>query len=170
MYKRLIKAQIEDKFFQGKIIILTGARQVGKTTLALDIIKNLGQEDRTITLNCDNPGDRDILNNRDIDFLAKVIGESKVVFIDEGQKVETIGQTLKLLADFYKKEKQIIVTGSSSFNLLDKTQEALTGRKFIFHLFGLGLEEIHPDKNPQSISKSIESLMIYGTYPEIVSS
>lgn len=168
MYKRLIQAQISTKFFQGKVIILTGARQTGKTTLSLEIIKKAGLEKEALFLNCDNPTDRKLLTDKDLDFLKKVVGKAKVIFIDEGQKVETIGQTLKLLADYYKKEKQVLVTGSSSFNLLDKTQEALTGRKYVFHLFNLSLEEIYPQKNISDIVKSLENFLIFGNYPEVV--
>ncbi len=76
---------------------------------------------------------------------------------------------MKLLVDFYKKEKQIIVTGSSSLNLLDNTQEPLTGRKYVYQLFPLSLEEIYPDANYLKIIKELESLMIFGSYPEVVS-
>ncbi len=168
MYKRLIQEQISAKLFQGKTIILTGARQTGKTTLSLEIIKYLHLEDQTLVLNCDNPTDRELLTNKDLDFLKKIIGKAKIIFIDEGQKVETIGQTLKLLVDYYKKEKQILVTGSSSFNLLDKTQEALTGRKYVFHLFNLSLEEIYPQKNLLEISKNLEYLLVFGCFPEVI--
>jgi hypothetical protein len=157
MYKRLIEGQIKDRFFQGKVIILTGARQTGKTTLALKIVKNLGLEDNVKIFNCDNPTDRKSLDNKDLDFLKGITGDAKVIFIDEGQKVESIGQTLKLLVDYYQNKKQILVTGSSSFNLLDKTQEALTGRKFVFNLFPLSLEEMFGGKDQLAISKNLEA-------------
>lgn len=124
--------------------------------------------DNTRKFNCDNPTDREFLSNKDLEFLKNLIGKNKVIFIDEGQKVETIGQTLKLLVDYYGKEKQILVTGSSSFNLLDKTQEALTGRKYVYHLFTLSLEEAYSDKNLLLIAKQLEFFLICGNYPEIV--
>ena len=123
MYKRILEDKIKEKFFKGKAIIIVGARQTGKTTLSLKIV----EEFKTKKFNCDNPTDRDLLSNRDLEFLKSLVGDAKVVLIDEGQKVENLGQTLKLLVDHYKKEKQIIVTGSSSFNILDKTEEPLTG-------------------------------------------
>lgn len=168
MYKRLIEGQIEDKFFQGKVIILTGARQSGKTTLSLEVIKKLGLEKKALFLNCDNPTDRKLLIDRDLDFLKNIIGKAEVIFIDEGQKVENIGQTLKLIVDYYKKEKQVLVTGSSSFNLLDKTQEALTGRKYVFHLYNLSLEEVYLQKSFPEALKGLESFLIFGNYPEVV--
>jgi len=166
MYKRILKGKIQDKLFKGKAIIIIGARQTGKTTLSLELIKDCPEKVRTF--NCDNPTDRDLLSNRDIEFLKNLIDEAKIVFIDEGQKVETLGQTLKLLVDHYKKEKQIIVTGSSSFNILDKTEEPLTGRKFVFNLFPLSLEEIYPEKDVLKILKELEINLIYGNYPEVV--
>lgn len=166
---RTIKKDIESKFFQGKAILLVGPRQVGKTTLSEDIISGFENNGYKIKkLNCDNPTDRDVLTNRDIEFLVKIIGEADIVFIDEGQKVTSIGQTLKLLVDYYKSEKQILVTGSSSFNLLDKTQEPLTGRKFVYHLYPLSISEIYQNKDFAKISKELESHLIYGNYPDVV--
>lgn len=166
MYKRIIQNQIKAKFFKGKAIIIVGARQTGKTTLALELIGRYGKNAVRI-FNCDNPTDRELLSNKDLEFLQKIIGKARIVFIDEGQKADTIGQTLKLLVDFYKDKKQIIVTGSSSFNLLDKTQEPLTGRKFVFNLFPLSVEEIYPEKNTLKILKELEPRLIYGSYPEV---
>ncbi|MDP1845382.1 MAG: ATP-binding protein [Candidatus Moranbacteria bacterium] len=168
MYKRLLKKQIKSKLFSGKAIIITGARQTGKTTLALEIIGEIKPKKKTRLINCDNPTDRVLLSNKNLDFLKQLVGDAEIIFIDEGQKAETIGQTLKLLVDYYKKKKQFIVTGSSSFNLLDRTEEALTGRKFVFRLFPLSAEEIFPDKNFLSFQKSLEGLLIYGSYPEVV--
>jgi len=167
MYHRIISKQIENKFFKGKAIIIVGPRQVGKTTLSLNIIKKYYKKN-IIKFNCDNPSDREMLNNKDIEFLVKIIGKAKIVFIDEGQKVKTIGQTLKLLVDYFGKSKQILVTGSSSFNLIDKTSEALTGRKFVYHLYPLSFEEIFQKKNILDFKKELENFMIFGNYPEIV--
>lgn len=169
MYKRVIKNQIQDSFYKGKIIIIVGPRQVGKTTLSEDVIENFDpKKEKTIFFNCDNPSDRASLNEKDFESLDKFIGDNKIIFIDEGQKVDSIGQTAKLLVDKYKSGKQIIITGSSSINLLNKTQEALTGRKKIFHLFPLSLEEIYPKKNILAILKELENILITGLYPEIV--
>jgi len=168
MYKRILEQTISEKFFKGKIIILVGARQTGKTTLSLKLMKKFSQQEIRL-FNCDNPTDREELANKDLEFLKQLIGDAKVIFIDEAQKVENIGETLKLLVDCYKKKKQVLVTGSSSLNLLDYTQESLTGRKYIYKLFPLSLKEIYPDENYLKIIKELESLMIFGSYPEVVS-
>jgi len=167
MYKRIISKQIENNFFKGKAIIVVGPRQIGKTTLSLEMLKKYDKKD-IIKFNCDNPSDREMLDNKDIEFLIKIIGKAKIIFIDEGQKVKTIGQTLKLLVDHFGKRKQILTTGSSSCNLIDKTTEALTGRKFIYHLYPLSFEEIFQKKNILEFKKELENFMIFGNYPEIV--
>ncbi len=166
MYNRIISKQIEDKFFKGKAIIIVGPRQVGKTTLSLEILKKHNEEN-IVKFNCDNPSDRESLDNKDLEFLIKVIGKAKIIFIDEGQKIKTIGQTLKLLVDHFGESRQILVTGSSSFNLIDQTSEALTGRKFVYHLYPLSFEEIFQKKNILDFKKELEVFMIFGNYPEI---
>lgn len=168
MYKRLLQKNIKQKFFKGKVLIIAGARQTGKTTLGLELTKDFLRKDVRF-FNCDNPTDREELANKDLEFLKKLIGDAKIVFVDEAQKVENIGETLKLLVDYYKGKKQILVTGSSSFNLLDNTQEPLTGRKYIYHLFPLSLEEIYPEKNYLTFIKNLESILIFGSYPEVIS-
>ncbi|OGI25615.1 MAG: hypothetical protein A3J76_06085 [Candidatus Moranbacteria bacterium RBG_13_45_13] len=167
MYNRIAKLGVKNDFFKGKVVILAGARQTGKTTLAGEIISGFKLETRHF--NCDNPSDRELLTNKDLEFLKNLVGNAKIVFIDEGQKVLTIGQTLKLLVDHFGKTKQILVTGSSSFNLLYETEEALTGRKFVYYLFPLSLEELHPNRNLMDALKSLEQYLIFGNYPEIAS-
>jgi predicted AAA+ superfamily ATPase len=169
MKTRIIKNSLKKHFFQGKVIILIGPRQVGKTTLIEEIInENYPKKDDVLFFNCDNPSERKSLNEKDLDFLEKIIGSKKIIFIDEGQKVSSIGQTAKLLVDKFKKEKQIIITGSSSINLLNQTAEVLTGRKIVFNLFPLSLEEIFPKKNPLEISKNLENFLVFGSYPAVI--
>jgi predicted AAA+ superfamily ATPase len=126
------------------------------------------KKDEIIKFNCDNPTDREKLNNKDLEQLQNLIGEKKIIFIDEAQKTESIGQTIKLLVDEYRNKKQVIATGSSSINLLDKTTEALTGRKFVFKLYPLSMEEIYPDKNILLFQKEIEERLVFGAYPELL--
>lgn len=167
MYKRLLSPIIKEKFFQGKALIITGARQVGKTTLVLELCKEHANI-QTRFFNCDNPTDRELLSNKDLEFLTQLIGNAQIIFIDEGQKVSTIGQTVKLLVDHYTQQKQIIVTGSSSLHLLDETEEPLTGRKYVYTLYQLSIEELHPEKNYLAVIKNLETMLLYGMYPDVV--
>lgn len=168
MLNRLIYSQIKEDFFKGKVLIIVGPRQTGKTTLCTELQKNYEEKYSIKHFDAEDPEVRDDLNNKGLGFLKKLIGDANIVIIDEGQKVSSIGQTLKLLVDHYKKEKQIIVTGSSSLNLLDRTQEPLTGRKFVYNLYPLSLEEIYPNKNWGEIQKELKYNIIYGFYPEVI--
>ncbi|MDO8524669.1 MAG: ATP-binding protein [bacterium] len=167
MYKRLLKEQLKKRFFKGKILIITGARQIGKTTLVNEFQESF-KSNEIVFFNCDNITERENLKNKDLEFLKQLIGNARIIIIDEAQKVEDIGNTLKLLVDYYKTKKQIIVTGSSSINLLDNTQEPLTGRKYVYNLFPLSLEEIYSGDYLKML-KEIDHLLIFGTYPEVVS-
>ncbi len=167
MYKRLLKKQLEKRFFKGKILIVTGSYQTGKTTLVNELQKSF-RAGGAAFFNCDNITDRENLKNKDLEFLKQLVGDNKLIIIDEAQKVENIGNTLKLLIDYYKNKKQIIVTGSSSINLLDNTQEPLTGRKNVYNLFPLSVEEIYSG-NYLKMLKELNQLLIFGTYPEVVS-
>lgn len=164
---REIISALQKDLFQGKVLIVTGARQVGKTTLIKTLL--LDKKD-VISFNADNPTDRAKLENQDFEKLDKVIGDNQIVFIDEAQKIENVGNTLKLLVDNYQKSKQIIATGSSSLNLLSNTQEPLTGRKFVYELFSLSVREVFPDLQSLDLEKELPSLLVYGSYPEIYNS
>lgn len=167
LYPRILEKKLKKDSFKGKVLILVGPRQVGKTTLIKEILKGFKNK-KVRFLNCDNPIDQESLEEKNLEFLEKVIGDSEILFIDEAHKVPNIGQTLKILVDSYGKKLQIYVTASSSLNLLYKTQEPLTGRKFVYNLYPLSIEEIYPDKNYLKIQKELEQLLIFGSYPEVV--
>jgi predicted AAA+ superfamily ATPase len=166
MIKRTLKENIIQQAFRGQVLIIQGPRQVGKTTLALDIAKSIKNKGTIRIFNCDDPDDRALLENKGLAALQDTIGAARVVFIDEGQKLSTTGQTLKLLADHYKKSLQIIVTGSSTIHLLDKTQESLAGRKKVYSLYPFSLEEVFNVKVLDT--KKLGPLLVYGSYPKVV--
>ncbi len=166
MIKRILKKNILRHAFRGQVLIIQGPRQVGKTTLSLEIVRDLKAKGEIRLFNCDDPDHRELLENKGLESLKVAIGNAKIVFIDEGQKLSTIGQTLKLLVDYFKKSIQIIVAGSSTMNLLDKTQEALTGRKKVYSLYPISIEEISFKGNLNK--KKLETLLIFGSYPHVV--
>jgi uncharacterized protein len=168
MFSRVLKDKILSIFFSGNVIVLTGARQVGKTTLIESVIEHSGLKNSVLKFNGDYLEDRDFLEKPNLNNLLQTIGDSKIIFIDEGQKIPGIGNTLKILVDKYKIEKQIIVTGSSSLNLLDQTQEPLTGRKRVFILHPLSILEITPEKSYYKIQNNIQDFLIYGMFPKVV--
>lgn len=162
---RTIRTSIEEKMFRGKAIILYGARQVGKTTLAEQIRKSYGGN--SLYLNCDDPHTRDALINRSVAELRSFLGDAKLVVIDEAQHVMNIGMMLKLIVDSLP-DIQVIATGSSSFDLSNKIVEPLTGRAFEYLLHPFSLEEISSayDDAP-SLDAALDRMLIYGMYPGI---
>ncbi len=154
---------ILDKLFKGKIIIIYGPRQAGKTTLCKEIQKKYPNS-RILT--CDDPNIANSLEPKSVSELQKILGDNRLIIIDEAQRVENIGVTLKIIADS-QSDTQIIATGSSSFDLANKINEPLTGRNWKFYLFPLSLKELSLTYGPELRSKIVE-LLVFGSYPEVV--
>ncbi|MBI5413645.1 ATP-binding protein [Candidatus Peregrinibacteria bacterium] len=165
MLERAILPEIEKRLFKGKIIIIYGPRRVGKTTLAKEILRNHDSQDGYF--NCEEPDINRALTNKTSTELKKMIGERKLVVLDEAQKVKNIGLTLKLLVDNFP-EIQVIATGSSSFDLANETAEPLTGRTFEFKLFPFSLNELKQKYSQLEIDRLLETFLRFGTYPEAV--
>jgi len=162
LVKRAIYDTVLASLFKGKIIVIYGARQVGKTTLVKEILRKF--ESDSIYLNCDESDIREALTNKTSTELKAFIGSRKLVVIDEAQRVENIGLTLKLFVDNFP-EIQIIATGSSSFELSGKISEPLTGRKNEFYLYPFSVEEMLSMYSPLEVDRLLEQWMVYGMYP-----
>ena len=163
--KRALQDVIERYLFKRKIIIIYGARQVGKTTLVKSLLQNY--KDSGLYLNCDEPDIRAALFNKTSTELQRIIGSKTLVVIDEAQMVKDIALTLKLLADTYP-HIQIVATGSSSFELAGSVSQPLTGRKLEFTLYPFSIGELRSLYSEIEINRLIPHFMIYGMYPEIV--
>ncbi len=167
LIKRAIYQQIINNLFKGKAIIITGPRQVGKTTLLQVIMKE--SESKVLYLNCDEPDIRPMLENASSTSLKALIGDNALILIDEAQRVKNIGLTLKLLVDNFK-EIQIIATGSSALELANEINEPLTGRKREYHLYPFSTAEMVVNTSVLQETRLLEQRMIYGFYPDIVNS
>ena len=165
MIDRIIEKAILDKLFKGKAILIFGARQVGKTTLINKIAGEINEQ--TLVLNGDEPDVRELLSNATSRRLKAYFGNNKLVIIDEAQGIKDIGITLKLITDQLK-DVQIMATGSSAFELADKTAESLTGRKYEFKLYPLSFGELVAQYGLLEEKRVLEHRMIFGYYPEIV--
>lgn len=165
MIKRLLQDTIEARMFSGKAIIVIGARQVGKSTLFKMILEK--RDEPTLNLNCDEPEVKEMLTQMNTQELKLLISNNKIVMIDEAQRVENIGMTLKRITDNFP-DVQLLVTGSSSFELQDKLNEPLTGRKFEYHLFPLSTGELLQAQGLLSVKQTLENRLIYGSYPDII--
>lgn len=164
MIHRIIEQLIKNDFGRGKIIVLMGARQVGKTTLFDSVVSG---SSNVLRLNCDNYDDRSDLENKTSTELRQLMGNHEVVIIDEAQRAKNIGLSLKMLADL-KLSMQILVTGSSSLTLANEINEPATGRLIEYNLFPLSLVELMQHTSPREEKRLLEQRMIYGLYPEVV--
>lgn len=151
--------------FKGKAILLIGARQVGKSTLFRQITEK--RTEPLLSLNCDEPEVKEMLAQVNTAELKLLIGNNRLVVIDEAQRVPEIGLTLKKITDNFP-DVQLLVTGSSSFELQNHLNEPLTGRKYEYHLYPISTAELLENKGLLAIRQSLESRLIYGSYPDII--
>ena len=138
MIPRILLENIKKQLYKGKAIILLGPRQVGKTTLLQELSK---KEEHILWINADNIEDRELFHQPSSVRLKAIIGNHKIVIIDEAQRIPDIGVKLKLITDEIK-DVQLIATGSSSFELSNSINEPLTGRKFEYHMYPVSFEEM----------------------------
>lgn len=164
MIARLLEDKIKESLFKGKTIILYGARQVGKTTLVQEILKDFGDSGRY--LNCEILSIEQNLKDPEPEKLKSFLGNYKVLVLDEAQNIPNIGRVLKVITDSIK-DIQIIATGSSSFELANRTAEAMTGRIETHNLFPLSTSEIKGKKDWLEVEANLEKLLRFGSYPEI---
>jgi len=163
---RSLEPIIRKNLFGGKVVILYGARQVGKTTLVKKILSEYPETGKY--LNCELVSVQQGLSTIEADRVKSFLGDYKVVVLDEAQNVKDIGKILKVMVDTYP-EIQIIATGSSSFDLADKVSEPLTGRNFTHLLYPISFCEVVKQFDAFQGQAKLESIMRFGLYPEVVS-
>jgi len=164
--QRYLKSPIESRLTgdKNKIVILYGARQTGKTTLAKEILDASGK--KVIAVNADQQKYVDVLSGKDARKLKGLIGKNEILFIDEAQRIPDIGINLKIIHEELP-ELRVFITGSSSLHIASQVSEALTGRKFVFSLYPLSLKELKDHYSSFEIDDMLEELLIYGAYPEV---
>ena len=162
---RSIAEDVSRKFFKGKVIVVYGPRQSGKTTLIKELLREMAVS--PVFLNGDDDLDVHYFDTVTASRWTQLMGEKKVVFIDEGQKIQNLGRAVKLLVDS-RDDVQVVITGSSSFTLANSVEEPLTGRKFEYRLFPLSYAELAKHFGFLEESKKLELRLVYGSYPEVV--
>ena len=165
MYNRDIVKSIENQLKRPEVILIFGARRTGKSTL-LDMLAD--KYSNMIILNCEQPEIYDALNEMNIPRIKALFDNNEIVAFDEAQTIPEIGKILKLLYDDKSKIAQIIATGSSSFELSNKTGEPLTGRNISFNLFPLSLNEISAKKGWQFFLENLNEILVFGSYPGVI--
>jgi uncharacterized protein len=166
MISRLLKPQLTQQLFMGKVIVIIGARQIGKTTLLQQIISEY--QGKTLWLNADEADVRTVFNNASTSTqLLQLFGDAQLMVIDEAQLITDIGLKLKLYIDT-KPTSQLIISGSSAFDLLNTSNEPLTGRNYTFTMYPLYYQELVTHTNTLQQKRLLETRLIMGAYPEIV--
>lgn len=168
MFDRTITPQIESVLWKGKIILILGPRQVGKTTLIENILTKHAAPTDVVRFHWEYHEDYDLLNSLDFGRITTAIWDRKWIFIDEGQKIPNIGNALKILIDHYKNTRHIFVSGSSSIHLLSNTAEPLTWRKRVFTLYPLSFGEISAKYGIHETDRKREEYLTYGSYPSVI--
>lgn len=163
MLARILESRIKEKINGGKAIVVVGARQVGKTTLLNELLKNI----EYLFLDADDPATRNMLQAPTTEQIRTIIGEYKYIFIDEAQRIPGIGMTLKIITDQFK-YVQLFVSGSSSFDLGNELNEPLTGRKWEYELFPVCWEEYEKHIGYVKSEQQLENRLLYGFYPEVI--
>lgn len=164
MIPRSISHDINSHLGKGKVIVILGPRQCGKTTL----LKKISADSvAKLYLNCDDAQDRLALENKSISALTALVGKAKLVLIDEAQRVSDIGLSLKIMVDNIP-GIQIIATGSSSFELANRINEPLTGRKYEYHLHPFSCQELVDYYGSYPERRAIPRRLMFGSYPDIL--
>lgn len=167
MIARLIESKIRKALDRKKIVTVLGPRQAGKSTLAGVVAK--AEADRILELNGDDSDVRTMFEDTDETRIRTLIGNHDFLLVDEAQKIINVGNMLKIIADRIP-DMKVIATGSSSFKLAKAVNESLTGRKLEFRLYPLSFKEMVGHTNLLEERRLIAHRMIYGYYPEVVSS
>ncbi|MBK7094721.1 MAG: ATP-binding protein [Saprospiraceae bacterium] len=165
MIVRDITDKIKSDLFRGKVILLFGARQVGKTTLVRELAEGLDMPYKWFS--GDEPDIRLNMSNITSTQLKVLYGNTRLIIIDEAQRIENIGLMLKLSVDNFP-DVQVIATGSSAFELAGKINEPLTGRKYEYKLFPFSFHELSDHFGSLEETRYLEHRLVYGGYPEVI--
>ncbi len=150
----------------GKVVVIYGARRVGKTTLLNRYIGDKSTSD-ILFVNGDDIVARQYLESQSIEKLRDFVGNTSLLIVDEAQYIEKIGLNLKLIID-HVPNIMVVATGSSSFELARDVGEPLTGRKFVLKLFPLAQMEISQIEKRHETQSNLEARLLFGSYPEVV--
>lgn len=167
MIQRQLLQTLSSRINGGKVLLLIGARQVGKTTLLRQVLSQINEDEKAVLwLNCDQQEVRNSLQTSNLNELKLLVGPATLVVIDEAQRVDNIGLTLKLIVDNMPYVR-LLVTGSSAFELRNKINEPLTGRKETYNLYSLSTQEIYDAEGLIAVKEQLNKRLIYGSYPAV---
>lgn len=162
--ERYILKGFEKKLKKQKVLLVFGARRVGKTHLIKQFLKN--RKESYVYLNGEDIQTHELLSRQSVENYRQLMGDKKLLFIDEAQKIQQIGEKLKLMVDEIENLK-VIVSGSSSFDIIQSVGEPLTGRKTTYYLYPFSEEELAPYEKASEQADKLKERLIFGVYPEM---
>ncbi len=165
LIRRIIENQVLESLVPNKVVVLVGPRRVGKTFLLEQLIEKV--EEPFMLMSGEDFTALELLERRSIQNYRNLLGDKRLLIIDEAQKIPDIGNKLKLMVDHIKGLK-IIVTGSSAFDIDNYTGEPLTGRKITYNLYALSEQELDQTENILEKKDNLHERLIYGNYPELI--
>ena len=165
MIKRAIESEIKADLFKGKAIVLIGPRQAGKTTLVKEMLSKRLSD--VLFINGDDPNAIKPFLGAGIEQLNNIIGNKTIVFIDEAQRLPDIGLIAKMIVDQFK-NVQLILNGSSAFDISQQTQEPLTGRKWTHYLWPISWEEYENHEGFLKAEQTLDNRLVFGFYPDVI--
>jgi uncharacterized protein len=164
--QRAILSEFQAKLKPGKVLLLLGARRVGKTHLLKEIIANL-DESLTLVLNGEDQKTIDRMAIRSVENYKLLLGNAKYLIIDEAQNIPDIGLKLKLIVDEIP-TIHVVISGSSMFELNNKLGEPLVGRSQVIKLYPFAQLEYQNHENLIETDARLEQRLIFGSYPELM--
>lgn len=164
-YKRAVLSEFHKKVLPNKVLILLGARRVGKTDLIKNYLKSIPTE-TYLQLNGEDKNNVNLLKERSVSNYKRLLANVNLLVIDEAQNIPDIGMILKLIVDSIEGIK-IIATGSSVFDLSNNLGEPLVGRKNTIYLFPLSQIEFSEKENYKQTIENLEQRLLFGSYPEL---
>lgn len=164
LIRRTLEETVKEQIGKNKVILIMGTRRVGKTVLANTIKSQY--DGKVMVMNAEDFDVQELLKNRSVANYKRIIGNASLLIIDEAQVLQDIGQVLKLMIDEIP-ELTIIATGSSSFDLANRTGDPLTGRVTLLHLYPLSQAEIGTGETRLETIQNLEERLVFGSYPEL---
>ncbi|MDR1016837.1 MAG: ATP-binding protein [Coriobacteriales bacterium] len=162
---REIANDLREALGYDKATIVMGPRQVGKTTVLHQLFDD---QAKVLWLSGDDGETISAFQNLTVASFQQIIGDNKILVLDEAQRIRNIGLKLKIIQDNFKTKVKVVATGSSSFDLANKINEPLTGRKFEYKMFPLTFSELVKQDGLITSKANLEHYLIYGCYPEVV--
>jgi predicted AAA+ superfamily ATPase len=164
--KRALFQDFCKKVLPNKVLILLGARRVGKTELIKNYLQTI-PDGSYLQLNGEDINDANLLKERSVTNYKRLLQNIDLLVIDEAQTIPDIGLILKLIVDSIEGIK-IIATGSSVFDLNNHLGEPLVGRKNTLYLFPLAQMEFSVQENYKQTTENLEQRLLFGGYPELI--